>query len=68
MVLGSHDTAIGDNDPHRQTFVVTARNIKTHPDYYIGKVEDDIALLELPEEVTYSRNSPLNLTIKKRTR
>jgi hypothetical protein len=53
VVLGSHDTSAG-NEPHRQTVVVPAQNIKTYPGFYYGKTEDDMALLELPQEINYS--------------
>jgi hypothetical protein len=56
VVLGSHDTSAG-NEPHRQTVVVPAQNIKTYPGYYYGKTEDDMALLELPQEINYSSNN-----------
>jgi hypothetical protein len=55
VVLGSHNT--GDNEAHRQTFVVPSQNVKIFPGYYYGKTEDDVALLELPQEINYSSNS-----------
>jgi hypothetical protein len=54
VILGSHD--VSSNEPHRETFVVPAGNIKTFPGYYYGKIEDDVALLELPQEINFSSN------------
>jgi hypothetical protein len=51
--LGSHDVS-STNEPHRETLVVSAGNIKTYPGYYYGKIEDDVALLELPQEINFS--------------
>ena len=62
--MGSHDVS-STNEPHRETLVVSAGNIKTYPGYYYGKIEDDVALLELPQEINFSSklNHILNLIL-----
>lgn len=53
VVLGSHDIG-SQSEPYRQTFTVTANKIKSHPQWYYGSVENDIALLELPKDISFT--------------
>ena len=53
ITLGSHD--ISNYEPNKQrTFTVTSQKVTAHPNFYFGSVENDIALIELPTDVSFS--------------
>ena len=52
IVLGAHD--ISGSRPNTQTYSVGSSAVIIYPDYFYGKVEDDIALIKLPQTVSFS--------------
>lgn len=55
--LGAHDVSPGSTDQHRVIFNLegAAAQSINYPGWYIGKVEDDISLIELPQDVVINR-------------
>ncbi len=49
VTLGAHDVSVNSPDTHKQVFSVPPRSWITHPLWRYGDVEDDIAILELPQ-------------------
>ena len=52
IVLGAHD--ISGSRPNTQTYSVVPSAIIVFPDWIWGVVEDDIALIQLPQTVSFS--------------
>lgn len=58
MVLGAHDIRQNESSQIR----VTSRDIIVHPEWNYQKLENDIALIKLPEPVTVNKYiSPVSL-------
>ena len=52
LVLGAHD--ISGSRPNTQNYTVAPSAIIVFPDWFYGNVEDDIALIQLPQTVSFS--------------
>ena len=57
VTLGAHDVTPGSTDQHQLTFNLQGADAQaiTYPGWFVGKVEDDIALLQLPQAITLNR-------------
>lgn len=53
IVLGAHDLSQSSGLTKR-TYNVPASAVTTHPDWNYGDVENDISLIQLPEDVSLS--------------
>ncbi|XP_057376835.1 chymotrypsin BI-like [Daphnia carinata] len=55
--LGAHDVTPGSTDQHRVTYTLTGSAAQSinYPGWYIGKVEDDISLIKLPQDVVFNQ-------------
>lgn len=57
ITLGAHNVSPGSTDQHQVTYTLegAAAQSINYPDWFIGKVEDDISLIELPQDITLNR-------------
>lgn len=58
VVLGAHDVSAASNDQHQISYTLNQLSsdvVITYPGWYVGKVEDDVLLIQLPERVALSR-------------
>lgn len=54
VTLGAHDVSVNSLDTNKQVFTVLPRAWITHPLWRYGDVEDDIAILELPQAAVFN--------------
>jgi elastase-2 len=62
--MGAHNVSPGSTDQHKVTFLLEGANGQSsnYPGWFIGKVEDDITLIKLPQDVTLNRKRKTNDT------
>jgi elastase-2 len=59
VTLGAHDTT--SNSLSSVSFTLLPQSFKSHPNFIYGKVEDDIALIQLPYTISLSLVAPLKI-------
>ena len=62
--MGAHNVSPGSTDQHKVTFLLEGADAQSsnYPGWFIGKVEDDITLIKLPQDVTLNRKRKTNDT------
>ena len=57
ITLGAHNVGPGSSDQHQVTYILEGADAQSinYPGWYIEKVEDDIALIKLPEDIPLNR-------------
>jgi hypothetical protein len=55
ITLGAHDVSPGTTDQHQMILEVGAGQSINYPDWFIGKVEDDISLIDLLQDIPLNR-------------
>ena len=62
--MGAHNVSPGSTDQHKVTFLLEGANGQSsnYPGWFIGKVEDDITLIKLPQDVNLNRKRKTNDT------
>jgi len=57
VTLGAHNVTPGSTDQHKLTFNLQGAEAQPiiYPGWFVGKVEDDIALLRLPQAITLNQ-------------
>lgn len=58
VTLGAHDVSLSSSDPFQQMF--STRKWITHPSFAYGDVENDLALIEVPQSISLSGNLKIN--------
>ena len=59
LTMGAHD--ISGLRPGTETFSVGPNAVIVYPDWFYGNVEDDIALIQLPQDVPLSGSCPTTI-------
>lgn len=63
LYLGAYNVVNGTEDGNVQAFQIALSSINTHPDWFFGELENNIALIKLPTNPTLNGKLALRVIL-----